>query len=379
MPWKETTNMSQRTEFIAQAKGEGVNFSALCRLFGISRKTGYKWVKREREGGESGLTDRSRRPHRSPRRTDGELETQVLGVRQEHQAWGGRKIRRVLQDQGKAQVPSASTITAILHRHEQIDLDEAQKHKPMVRFVRERPNELWQMDFKGHFPLKGGGRCHPLTVIDDHSRYLVGLKACPNETMETVRAQLTAIFQQFGLPERMLMDNGSPWGFDLEARHTLLTAWLIRLGIAISHGRPYHPQTQGKDERLNRTLLAEVIKPHTFSSLQESQQIFDDWQRVYNYIRPHEALQLCTPSTQYTPSPRSFPTSLPPVTYSAEDIIRKVDMAGKIYFRGHTFRISAGFRYQPVALRSTDQDGIFNVYFCTQKVAQISLLVDNQP
>lgn len=379
MPWKETTNMSQRTEFIAQAKGEGVNFSALCRLYGISRKTGYKWVKREREGGESGLADRSRRPHRSPRRTEGDLEVQVLEVRQEHPAWGGRKIRRVLQDQGKAQVPSASTITAILHRHEQIDLAEAQKHKPMVRFVREHPNELWQMDFKGHFSLKGGGRCHPLTVIDDHSRYLVGLKACPNETIETVRAQLTAIFQQFGLPERMLMDNGSPWGFDLEARHTLLTAWLIRLGIAISHGRPYHPQTQGKDERLNRTLLAEAIKPHTFSSLQESQQIFDDWQQVYNYVRPHEALQLCTPSTQYTPSPRPFPTSLPPVTYAAEDIIRKVDMAGKIYFHGHTFRISAGFRYQPVALRPTDQDGIFNVYFCTQKVAQISLLVDNQP
>ena len=335
-------------------------------------------MKREREGGESGLADRSRRPHRSPRRTDGEVETQVLGVRQEHQAWGGRKIRRVLQDQGKAQVPSASTITAILHRHEQIDLDEAQKHKPMVRFVREHPNELWQMDFKGHFPLKGGGRCHPLTVIDDHSRYLVGLKACPNETMETVRAQLTAIFQQFGLPERMLMDNGSPWGFDLEARHTLLTAWLIRLGIAISHGRPYHPQTQGKDERLNRTLLAEVIKPRTFSSLQESQQIFDDWQQVYNYVRPHEALQLCTPSTQYAPSLHSFPATLPPVTYNVDDIIRKVDIVGKIYFHGRTIRISSAFRHQPVALRPAEKDGIFNVFFCSQKVARISLRDDNE-
>jgi transposase InsO family protein len=347
-------------------------------LFGVSRKTGYKWVKRDREGGESGLVDRSRRPHCSPRRTGGEMEAQVLGVRQEHPVWGGRKIRRVLQDQGEAEVPSASTITAILHRYERIDLDEAQKHKPMVRFEREHPNELWQMDFKGHFPLEGGGRCHPLTVIDDHSRYLVGLKACPNETMETVRAQLTAIFQQFGLPERMLMDNGSPWGFDLEARHTLLTAWLIRLGIGISHGRPYHPQTQGKDERLNRTLLAEVIKQHTFSTLQESQQIFDDWQQVYNYVRPHEALQLCTPSTQYNSSPRSFPASLPPVTYPTDDILRKVDMSGKIYFHGHTFRISAAFRYHPVALRPADQDGIFDVFFCTQKVARISLQADNQ-
>ena len=371
MPWKETTNMSQKTEFLMQAKGDGVNFSALCRLFGISRKTGYKWLKREADA--TGLVDLSRRPYHSPRRTAEMIEAQVLEVRRHHKAWGGRRFRKVLQNQGNEQVPAASTITAILHRHEQIDPDEAQKHKPMQRFERKHPNELWQMDFKGYFAMSAGGYCHPLTVIDDHSRFLVGLKACPNQTSETVKTQLTAIFQRFGLPERMLMDNGSAWGFDQESRHTTLTAWLIRLGIAISHGRPYHPQTQGKDERLNRTLLDEVIKQSSFSNLQESQDAFDDWWQVYNYIRPHEALQLLTPSTRYLPSPRSFPAILPPVTYDANDMIRKVDIVGKIYFQGRTFRISSAFRHQPVALRPTDPDGTFNVFFCNQKVAQMSL------
>jgi hypothetical protein len=124
--------------------------------------------------------------------------------------------------------------------------------------------------------------------------------------------------------------------------------------------------------------LFQVIKQNSFSNLQESQTTFDDWWHVYNYIRPHEALQLLTPSTRYIPSPHSFPATLPPVTYEADEIIRKVDMVGKIYFQGRTFRISAAFRYQPVALRPADQDGIFNVFFCTQKVAQISLRVDNQ-
>lgn len=378
MPWRETTPMSQRTEFISQAKTEGANISALCRAFGISRKTGYKWLKREKETGVTGLADQSRRPLNSPRQTEVVMESLVLEVRQQHTSWGGRKIRKLLQNAGHPQVPSASTITAILQRCHQIDPDESKKHKPLQRFEREQPNELWQMDFKGYFALKLGGYCHPLTVLDDHSRFLVGLKACPDQTRETVQSQLISIFQRFGLPERMLMDNGTPWGFDQDARHTTLTAWLIRLGIHISHGRPYHPQTQGKEERLNRTLQEEVIRQHAFLTLQESQTVFDEWWQIYNYVRPHEALDLLTPSTRYQPSPRPFPEVLPPVTYEANDILRKVDLSGKIYFHGRPFRISTAFCHQPVALRPADQDGIFNIFFCDQKVAQISLRSDNQ-
>jgi len=371
--------MSQRAAFIERAKGEGTNISALCKEYGISRKTGYKWLKREQEDGAVGLENQSRRPRHSPHQTEAEMERRVLAVREEHPAWGGRKIRRVLQDRGEIGVPAASTITAILQRNAKIDPEQAAKHKPFQRFERARPNELWQMDFKGYFALAAGGYCHPLTVIDDHSRFLVGLKACPNETYETVQAQLTAIFRQFGLPERMLMDNGSPWGDDRVTHHTILTAWLLRLEIAVSHGRPYHPQTQGKDERLNRTLKDEVIRRHVMQDLIESQFLFDDWWRVYNYDRPHDALQLATPASRYVPSPRLFPEVLPPITYEPEDRVRKVDQSGKIYFQNRVFRVGKAFRHQPVAIRPAEMDGHFDVFFCKQKVAQINLCCHNLP
>jgi len=186
MPWKETTTMSLRTEFIHLAGLAEANISQLCRSFGISRKTGYKWLKRYRENGESGLADRSRRPLHSPKRSLGELEAAVMAVRCEHAAWDGRKIRAHLEWKGQSQLPSASTITEILRRNGQMDEQEARKHRPFQRFEMEQPNQLWQMDFKGYFALTEGGYCHPLTLLDDRSRFLLGLQACPNETRQTV-------------------------------------------------------------------------------------------------------------------------------------------------------------------------------------------------
>ena len=377
MPWKESTSMSLRTEFIHLAQLENANISELCRRFGISRKTGYKWLKRYQAEGESGLADRSRRPHHSPRRSSTEVEAAVVSVRETYPAWGGRKIKAYLERKGQPQVPSASTVTAILRRKEQIDEEEAQKHRAFERFEMEQPNELWQMDFKGYFSLEEGGYCHPLTVLDDHSRFLVGLKACPNETRTTVQEQLTGIFRCYGLPDRMLMDNGSPWGDDRESRHTVLTAWLIRLGIDISHGRPYHPQTQGKDERLHRTLQEELLSRHTLNNLPHCQLHFDQWRDIYNFERPHEALDLQPPASCYQPSSRPFPEVLPPILYDTSDIVRKVDKSGKIYFDGHSFRVGKAFRFNPVAIRPTQQDGNYEVYFCQLKVAQFSLRGDN--
>jgi len=211
MPWKQVTIMSQRKEFVTLAMQEGANIRQLCDGFQISRPTGYKWIKRFLEEGEAGLQDRSRQPHRSPMKTVPEVEADVIEVRQANPAWGGRKIRSRLQALGQTIVPAASRITAILHRHGLIDPEEATKHKAWLRFEAKAPNDLWQMDFKGHFPA-ARGRCHPLTVLDDHSRYSLGLEACGDERDFTVRERLTIIFRRYGLPRRILVDNGSPWG-----------------------------------------------------------------------------------------------------------------------------------------------------------------------
>ena len=370
MPWKECSAVSCREEFVGLAQAEWAKMSELCRRFGVSRKTGYKWLRRYASAGVSGLLDRSRRPRGSPGRTSEAMEGRVLAVRTEHPAWGGRKIRRVLLNAGHQDVPSASTITAILHRHGLIDEAESSKHKAWMRFEHERPNDLWQMDFKGHFAMDRD-RCHPLTVLDDHSRYCVGLEACGNERGGTVRERLTGVFRRYGLPRRMLMDNGSPWGSDADHPWTPLTVWLLRLGVGVSHGRPYHPQTQGKDERFHRTLKAEVLSGRSFENLLACQNAFDDWRETYNVRRPHEALELNTPITRYAVSSRCFPEALQPIEYGPEDTVRRVYDGGQITLKNREYRVGKAFRGNPVALRPTLCDGVLDVYFCTERIGWI--------
>ena len=212
MSWKLSI-MVQRAEFVRLASVEGQEFSEACSRFGIIRKTGYKWIARFKEEGESGLADRSRRPKKSPSKSSKKTESIVLKLREKHPQWGGRKLRQRLLDLNHLNVPSASTITSILGRHGLLsELDGAGDRHALQRFERESPNELWQMDFKGHFAMVGGGRCHPLTVLDDHSRYSIGIRACENEQASTVKRELVTMFRQYGLPVQMLMDNGSPRG-----------------------------------------------------------------------------------------------------------------------------------------------------------------------
>ena len=372
MPWSEKSIMSQRHEFVMLFEQEGVNRRELCRRFGISPTIGYRLWARWRQEGKAGLADRSRRPRRSPGRSSADIEALVLAVRDEHPAWGGRKLRRRLQDLGHQPAPSASTITAILHRHARIEGAASAGHQAFVRFERAAPNELWQMDYKGHFATRAG-RCHPLTVVDDHSRYAVGLRACGDQRGDTVQAELTAIFRRYGLPERMLMDNGSPWGSDALHRHTWLTVWLLELGVAISHGRPYHPQTQGKDERFHRTLTAEVIGRRAFADLAECQCRFDAWRVVYNTQRPHEALDLATPAARYRPSERRFPETIEPFDYGPGAIVRRVDEDGWLSFRNRPVKLGRAFGHRRVALRPTDQEGCFDVMFCTHQVGALDL------
>lgn len=365
--------MSLRQEFVVLASQATLTMRALCRRFGISPKTGYKWIQRFAEAGAAGLADRSRRPQHSPARTEPALEAQVLAVRATHPAWGGRKIRRRLQELGHHELPSASTITAILRRQGRVEPAEAAKHRPWQRFEHATPNELWQMDFKGHVALARGGRCHPLTVLDDHSRYAICLQACADEQTATVQARLTATFRRYGLPDALLVDNGAPWG-DTGARpYTRLGVWLLRLGIQVRHSRPYHPQTQGKGERFHRTRKAEVLQGRVLRDLADSQVAFDTWRVLYNTIRPHESLQMATPASRYSPSARMFPDRLPPSAYGPGAQVRKVQAKGELYYQGRAFLIGRAFIGYPVALRETEEDGVLAVYFCHQRVAHIHL------
>ncbi len=323
MPWRECSIMSQRQEFVALASAQGAKVRALCRRFGISATTAYKWLARHRQG--EALKDRSRRPQNSPGRTDGRLEREVLALRQQHPAWGGRKLRARLLAMDLKGVPAASTITEILRRHGCLSPSESIKHQPWQRFERSRPNELWQMDFKGHVPMHRGGRCHPLTVLDDHSRFAVALRACADERLETVREEFIAVFRRYGLPEQILSDNGPPWGTPGSARgYTRLTIWMLRLGVRVIHGRPEHPQTQGKAERFHRTLMAELLSRQDLRDLGEAQRTFDAWRRMYNLERPNEALGNAVPASRYQPSPRLYPERLPALAFGPDDLIRRV-------------------------------------------------------
>jgi len=376
MPWGSVSIMSLRLEFVMLASQEGANIRDLCRRYGVQPRIGYKWLERYAAEGRPGLKDRSRRPHCSPDRTPGAMEELVLAIRDEHPAWGGRKIRRRLQDLGHEAVPSASTITEVLRRHGRIDDAASAARQAPLRFERAAPNELWQMDYKGHFPM-AAGRCHPLTVIDDHSRYAVGLRACGDETETTVKTELTSIFRRYGLPQRMLMDNGSPWGSSHgERRYTRLSVWLLELGIEVSHGRPYHPQTQGKDERFHRSLAQEAVGRRSFADLAACQRRFDWWRTVYNTERPHEALALAVPITRYRPSWRCFPETMEPFDYGPGAILRRVDDDGWLSFRNRPLKLGRAFINRQVALRPALPDGCFDVFFCGHKVAQFDLRED---
>jgi transposase InsO family protein len=373
MPFRGMSAMDRKREFVEFAMSEGANIRELCRRFGISPTTGYKWLVRHRDQGLAGLIERSRRPKSSPRRAAPAIEAKVLEVRdRSNNAWGGRKIKRALENRGEADIPAASTITEILRRHDRLtETGSAQHPGPWQRFERASPNELWQMDFKGHFATQTG-RCHPLTALDDHSRYNLILAACADERGQTVRAELENAFRRYGLPLAMLMDGGSPWSYPGEPL-TAFSVWLMRLGVRVLHGRPRHPQTQGKEERFHRTFKAEVVNGFSFRDLSDCQRAFDDWRPRYNHERPHDALDLKTPAERYRPSSRSFPEVLPPIEYAPGDQVRKVDRDGFISFKNRPFRISKALRGEPIALRPTIEDGVFDVRYCAHRIASLDL------
>jgi transposase InsO family protein len=372
MPWREVSVMDERREFVRLALMDGANRRELCRRFGISPEVGYKWLERWAAGDEE-LADRSRRPHASPRRSSAQIEALVLAARGAHPAWGARKLKAWLAAQGMT-TPAASTVHQILRRHGRIAAEPVSPGKAYQRFERPEPNELWQMDFKGWVTTADGARCHPLTIIDDHSRYAPCLKACADQQGATVRPCLEQVFRRYGLPEAMFVDNGSPWGDSGGERWTRLGVWLLKLGVEVLHSRPYHPQSRGKNERFHRTMEAEVLDLRRLRDLSQAQRAFDRWRDVYNHERPHEALGQQPPASRYRPSPRAMPDQLPVVEYDAGETVRTVSTTkAYVQFKGRSWRVPKAFMGERLAIRPSGQDGCYNVCFASHQVAVIDL------
>lgn len=372
MPWQARTPVQLREEFMQLSATATIPFSELCRRYGISRKTGYKWRARYTEEGAAGLRDHARRPQRSPGQTAPTVEAAVVRLRAGHPRWGARKLRRRLQDLGVAPVPAASTLTRILHRHALLEPAGPGAAPRWRRFEHPVPNRLWQMDFKGRvLTLAGPG--HPLTLLDDHSRFNLCLTVLPDQQTPGVQTELTTTFRRYGLPDCLLMDNGSPWGNDREHPWTPLTVWLVRVGTRVSHSRPYHPQTLGKDERFHRTLAAEVLATQQWRDLAHCQAAVDRWRVVYNTERPHEALGLAVPASRYTPSLRPFPERLPPIEYPAPCVVRKVQQGGHCSLQGRAFTVPKALVGYPVGLCPTVADGVYDVLFCHQRIRVLDL------
>lgn len=346
MPWLETDVRDQRIQFVMTATRPGANVAATCRAFGITEKTGHKWLARYRATGSvAALRDQSRRPQSSPRRTSAAVTARVVALRIEY-GWAGEKLVPLLAAEGLT--VAARTIDRIIAREGLTHADAPPTAAP-GRFERAAPNELWQMDAKGHYPLRHGGRCHPLSVLDDHSRYAVGLYALLTLEGRSVTRALRDCFEQHGVPDAMLMDHGAPWwGASNPAGLSQLSIWLLRQGITLLHGRVRHPQTQGKVERFHRT-LGERLRfwgvPQTFGDFQGA---FAAFQHEYNEIRPHESLGQIPPAHRFARSRRAYCPAPPAWEYPPGAQVGTVDQAGMLTVAGRRWFISEALRGERV-------------------------------
>ena len=347
MPWLETNVRDQRLQFVLAVRRQRDTVAALCRAFGISRQTGHKWLRREAEAGSlAALTDRSRRPHHSPTRTDASTTVRVLSAR-DYFGWGGAKLALVLAAEGVHVTPR--TIDRIIQRDGRTRRDAAPA-PALQRFERAACNELWQMDAKGAYPLSPRGRCHPLSLLDDHSRYAVGLEALPALSTATVQPALIACFRRFGVPDAMLMDHGAPWWAAPNPEGlTAVAVMLLKQGIRLLYGAVRHPQTQGKVERFHRT-LGERLRwqgvPRTLPAFAAALRRF---RTEYNEHRPHAALGMDPPARHFTPSPRPYRPRPRPWDYPSDVAIRRVHSTGVIHYAGEVYFVSEALRGEDVA------------------------------
>lgn len=363
MAWKAMDVHEQRVRFVVEATQRTRPFSALCAEYEISRPTGYLWLRRYREQGVQGIAELSRKPHHSPTRTNAICEQRVVQTRLRYPDWGARKLRVVLEREG-LQLPR-NTIHHILVRHDLV-CDEERLTPAVQRFERGQPNELWQMDFKG--PKGWPQPMGPLSVLDDHSRYLITLAANGSTHGEFVREQLEEAFRRCGLPEGMLMDHGTPWwSMGSTCGNTKLSLWLMRQGIGLCWSRIRHPQTQGKVERFHGSLQRALVR-RGFSG-KHPQNWLDAYRWEHNYVRPHEALGMRTPASVWRPSPRRYQPQLPRWEYPQGAWVLKVDCQGKLDIGGRKWKISKAFSGEWVQIVPVEKR--IMVFYCATLIREL--------
>lgn len=367
MSWESKTVENQRKEFAEAAEGCR-NFSALCREYGITRKTGYKWVERYKQG--QSLSDQSRKPMNSPGKTPKETEEKILHLREENPGWGAATLKRVLENEGESGIPSARTVNNILNRNNCIDPGESLKRQPFERYEKDECNEMWQTDFKGEFKTKDGKYCYPLDILDDHSRFAIRIKAS-DSTENVVIKCFEEAFIEYGIPKSVLSDNGAQFaGF--KHGYTRFEKWLMCLDILPIHSRVKHPQTQGKIERFHRSMKEEFLKYHTFENAADANASLQEWRYKYNFVRPHEALNLKCPGEVYKPSERQYPKEISRWEYGGQYHVLKVNNWGYVRFSHFQVYLSETMIGEYIEFRPSSDGETFHACFRNFRIADFS-------
>lgn len=373
MPWRETSPMDQKTQFIVDYLRDSLSITELCELYGISRKSGYKWMDRYLRHGPAGLDGRSRKPRRSPNQTPEHVVAAILQARQRHPAWGGKKLLSILQKrQPNWPWPARSTVCDILSRNGLVPKQRQRRRighpgKPNTSIL--APNDVWTADFKGHFKTGDGVYCYPLTVADGYSRYLLGCQGLLSTAVTGAKPVFARLFKEFGLPQRIRTDNGVPFATNTLARLSSLSAWWIRLGVLPELIEPGKPQQNGRHERMHRTLKAETTRPPA-ANARTQQRKFNHFREEFNYQRPHEALNMQTPASLYQRAPREMPNKLPPLEYPDRFELRYVSYNGGIRWNHQWVNVSITCAGEYVGLEEID-DGVWNVYFGPLKLGRL--------
>ncbi len=372
MPWKETSVMDKKLQFIAAVLSGNDSMTALCARFGISRQTGHTLRRRYLELGPSGLVERSRAPHRHGRATPEEIVARIVAMRLERPSWGAKKLLAELAKRDPDVCwPAASTITDILRR---AGLVTARRRRRRALPV-EQPfqavdaaNDTWCIDFKGWFRTRDGERCDPLTVTDAYSRYLLASQIMP-ERIAPVRKAVDALFHEHGLPCAIRSDNGAPFGSSAAAGLSQLSAHWAKLGIRLEFITPGKPHQNGRHERMHRTLKEETVIPPA-ADKQEQQARFDAFRHDFNHNRPHEALDQQVPAAFYQPSPRTMPDQVPQPWYDADHAVRRVRSNGEIKWQGNMIFVSEALAGEPIGIRPIE-DGHWLVRFADISLGMI--------